>query len=130
MTIKEVSKKYDISADTLRYYEKVGAIPYVTRTPGGVRDYQENDVSWVLLAKCMRSAGLPIEVLIEYRKLFQQGDKTIPLRLNLLKEQRKKLVEKKKEIDATINRLNYKIERYEIATKTGVLRWDSQETES
>ena len=88
MTIKEISEKYHITADTLRYYERVGMIPPVTRTAAGIRDYGLKDESWVSLAICMRSAGLPVEAMIEYVKLFQQGDKTIPARLQLLVEQR------------------------------------------
>lgn len=76
MTIKEVSELYDISQDTLRYYERIGMIPPVTRTPSGIRDYQESDLGWVELAKCMRSAGLPVEALIEYVRLTQEGDAT------------------------------------------------------
>ena len=68
MTIKEVSEKYGISQDTLRYYEMVNVIPKVTRTFGGIRDYQEEDLRWVELAVCMRNAGLPIESLIEYQR--------------------------------------------------------------
>lgn len=86
MTIKEVSEKYGISQDTLRYYERVGMIPPVTRTAGGIRDYKEKDLAWVELAKCMRSAGLPVEAMIEYVRLTQEGDATIPARLQLLKE--------------------------------------------
>ncbi len=124
MTIKEVSEKYNIPADTLRYYERVGAIPPVTRIPGGIRDYTEQDIAWVQLAKCMRSAGLPVEVLIEYLQLYQQGDETIQARLQLLSEQREALLEQRKAIDEMLNRLNYKISRYEIAVETGVLSWD------
>lgn len=123
MTIKEVSQKYDIPADTLRYYERVGAIPPVTRTAGGIRDFQEEDINWVLLAKCMRAAGLPIEVLIEYLKLYRQGDATIPARLALLSEQREALLIQQKQIDETIDRLNYKIARYELAVESGKLTW-------
>lgn len=47
VTIKEVSEQYQVSQDTLRYYERVGIIPQVTRTAGGIRDYQEQDISWV-----------------------------------------------------------------------------------
>ena len=47
MTIKEVSEKFDITADTLRYYERVGLIPPVARNASGNRDYQEKDVDWV-----------------------------------------------------------------------------------
>ena len=84
MTIKEVSEKYDISQDTLRYYERIGMIPPVTRTSSGIRDYQESDLGWVEHVICMRSAGLPVESIIEYVKLCQEGDETIPARLQLL----------------------------------------------
>ena len=123
MTIKEVSEKYGISQDTLRYYERVNAIPAVTRTAGGIRDYQEQDLKWVEQAVCMRSAGLPIESLIEYQRLFQEGDSTIPARLELLSDQMESLRSQKKQIEETMDRLVYKIARYEEAMKTGVLTW-------
>ena len=127
MTIKEVSEQYGITQDTLRYYERVGMIPPVTRTASGIRDYQESDLSWVQLAICMRGAGLPVEVMIEYVKLFQEGDTTIPARLQLLQEQRESLLIQKKQIDETLERLNYKISIYEVAVETGELIWDNKE---
>lgn len=113
MTIAEVSKKYDLTQDTLRYYERIGLIPEVNRSKSGIRDYTEEDCRWVEFIKCMRSAGLPIEVLIEYVTLFKQGDETIKARKELLIEQRKRLVEKMEDMKETIERLDYKIERYE-----------------
>lgn len=124
MTIKQVSERYGISQDTLRYYEKAGLIPEVTRTAGGIRDYQQEDLGWLELALCMRSAGLPVNVIVEYRKLFQQGDSTIPQRLRLLTDQREELLEMKSQIEQTLERLNYKISVYERAVKTGILSWD------
>lgn len=124
LTIKEVSEAYDISADTLRYYERIGMIPEVTRTSGGIRDYQESDLGWVELVICMRKAGLPVEALIEYVKLCQQGDGTFSARLQLLTEEREKLEEQKTQMETAINRLNYKISKYEEAVKTGVLSWE------
>lgn len=123
MTIKEVAEKYGISQDTLRYYERVKVIPEVTRTAGGIRNYQESDLGWVELAICMRGAGLPIEALIEYQRLFQEGDATIPARLQLLQEQMTTLEEQKAQIEKTMDRLAYKISRYEEAVKTGKLVW-------
>lgn len=125
MTIKEVSQRYEISQDTLRYYERVGMIPPVTRTAGGIRNYTEEDLRWVSLAKCMRNAGLPVEAMIEYVRLFKEGDSTISARLQLLTDQREVLLEQRKQIDETLNRLNYKISRYEEAVRTGVLRWET-----
>lgn len=124
MTIKEVSQKYNISQDTLRYYERVGMIPKVTRTASGIRDYQESDLSWVELVICMRSAGLPVEALIEYVELYQQGDQTFSARLELLQEQRRNLEEQQKQLEAAISKLDYKITRYEVAVKTGKLSWE------
>ncbi len=124
MTIKEVSEKYGLSQDTLRYYEKIGVIPPVTRTSGGIRNYTEKDIGWVENAVCMRNAGLPVEVIAEYCRLFSMGDSTIGARLELLTEQRKKLIEQKEQLEAEISRLDYKIGRYEIAVKTGVLSWE------
>lgn len=113
MTISEVSRKLDISPDTLRYYERIGLIPSVKRTEGGIRNYTEEDCNWVEFIKCMRNAGLPIEVLIEYVALFQQGDSTIKARKELFLEQRKQLVERMKAMQKTLERLDYKIARYE-----------------
>ena len=121
--IGEVSEYLGVSRDTLRYYERVGMIPPVTRTASGIRDYQDSDLGWVGLAKCMRSAGLPVEAMIEYVRLYQEGDSTIPARLQLLLEQRQSLLEQKKKIDETLDRLNYKISIYEDAVKTGKLSW-------
>lgn len=88
-------------------------IPSVKRTEGGIRNYTEEDCNWVEFIKCMRNAGLPIEVLIEYVALFQQGDSTIKARKELFLEQRKQLVERMKAMQETLERLDYKIARYE-----------------
>lgn len=123
MTIKEVCEKYNLTPDTLRYYERVGVIPEVRRTSGGIRDYQEDDLGWVENAICMRDAGVPIEMLIEYVKLYQQGSATITARTNLLKEVREQIIENKKKYDIALEKLEYKIGRYEEAERTGVLSW-------
>lgn len=82
MTIAEVSRQFDITPDTLRYYERIGLIPPVPRTKSGIRDYDQTSCSWIEFIKCMRAAGLQIEALIEYVALFQQGDSTsAPARL-------------------------------------------------
>lgn len=113
MTIAEVCKKYNLSADTLRYYERIGLLPSITRTAGGIRNFSEKDCGWVEFIKCMRGAGLPIEVLIEYVGLVLQGDETIPARKALLVEQREQLFARISELQSTLARLDYKIENYE-----------------
>ena len=113
MKIKEVSEKYNITPDTLRYYEKIGLIPSVERDKNGNRIYKEEDIGWIEFIKCMRNAGITIERLIEYVNLFMQGDETIQARKEILKEQKKQLLLKKQEIEYTLNKLDKKIENYD-----------------
>lgn len=114
MKIKEISEKHNITPDTLRYYERVGLIPPVKRDKNGNRIYKEDDVRWIEFIKCMRSSGITIQGLIEYVNLFMQGDETIQARKELLEEQRKQLILKKQEIEDALNKLDKKIENYDI----------------
>lgn len=118
MKIAEVSERYGLSLDTLRYYERVGLIPPVNRNESGIRDYNELDLRRVDFIKCMRSAGLPVEVLIDYVALVQKGDKTIEARKEILIEQRKLLMDRMNEMQKTLDILNHKIEVYEKAVLT------------
>lgn len=113
MTIREVSERYGLSADTLRYYERVGLIPPVPRNGSGIRDYDAASLGWVELIKCMRSAGVGIEALSEYCRLFQQGEETLEARKSLLVEQRRQLLERMEDMRRSLNRLDEKIEHYE-----------------
>ena len=112
MNIKEVSTKLDIPADTLRYWERVGVIPPVTRATSGYRDYQPADLDWCNFAKCMREAGVSIEALIEYIDLYQQGDSTTDTRKTLLEDQLATIQAKRDAVQATYDKLAYKIAHY------------------
>lgn len=111
MTIGEVSEKYEITTDTLRYYERIGLIPPVPRKKNGIRNYDETACKWVSFIKCMRSAGVQIEALIEYVALMQSGT-GLERRKNILIEQRARLQEQAERLHSTIERLDYKIEHY------------------
>lgn len=118
MKIAEVSEQYGLSSDTLRYYERVGLIPPVHRNESGIRDYTELDLRRVEFIKCMRSAGLPVDVLIDYVGLVQEGDRTIEARKEILKEQRELLAARMQEMQKTLDLLDHKIEVYEKAVLT------------
>lgn len=112
MTIAQVSREYGISADTLRYYEKIGLLRNVPRSPSGQRDYDEQACQSVAFLKCMRAAGVSIEALSTYIDLYAQGDATLEARKDLLIEQRKALETRLVGLQAALDRLNYKIEHY------------------
>jgi DNA-binding transcriptional MerR regulator len=113
MTIAETAEQYGVSTDTLRYYERIGLIPPVTRTKGGIRDYSEADCGWVEFIKCMRSAGIPVETLIEYVSLFQKGEDTRETRKKILIEQRTALAARIADMQETLGKLDYKIANYD-----------------
>lgn len=113
MTIAEVGKKYNLTPDTLRYYERIGLISNVPRNKNGIRNYDDKTCRRIEFIKCMRDAGVEIEILLEYMSLFEKGKSTVTARKELLEEQRKRLLEKQENINATIDKLNYKIKLYE-----------------
>lgn len=114
MNIKEASQRSEISADTIRYYEKIGLIPPVPRRENGIRNFTEEDLCWLGFAKEMRGSGLSIEASIRYIQLYDfGGDETIDQRKALLLEQRDLLQEKVNEMQASIQALNYRMANIE-----------------
>lgn len=113
MKISEVSQQSGLTIDTLRYYEKVGLLPPIERTGGGIRDYSTSDVKRIDFIKCMRTAGLSIDTLIEYFALVEAGDDTVEARKEILQNQRSQLMVKLAEMEETLSLLNHKIRVYE-----------------
>ncbi|MBQ8334448.1 MAG: MerR family transcriptional regulator [Clostridia bacterium] len=104
MTIKEASQRSGLSQDTLRFYEKSGMIPPVSRN-NGIRDYSEIDLRWISLARSLRNAGLSVESTAKYLRLHMASDEKLPERLELLIETRQNLLMQRKQIDEAVTRL-------------------------
>lgn len=113
MRIAEVVEKYGISADTLRYYERVGLLRHVRRNGSGIRDYSEADCERIGFVKCMRGANVSIDALVEYMRLLDEGDATLEARKAILVEQRERAREQVRDIQAGLDRLDYKIAHYD-----------------
>ncbi len=113
MRIQEVSQMFDMSPDTLRYYEKIGLLDPIQKDRSGKRNYQESDLKRLEFLKCMRAAGMSIKMLKEYIDLLAQGDQTIQQRKDLLIHEREELLKQKERIQLSLEKLNYKIENYE-----------------
>lgn len=113
MKISEVSEKYGLTQDALRYYERIGLIPPVKRNPNGIREYDDYSCGWIEFIHCMRKAGIQVEVLVEYVQLYQQGPKTKEARKELLKEEYRRLDARITELQLLKERLSWKIENYD-----------------
>lgn len=113
MNISEVATQFNMTPATIRYYEKQGLIPPITRNASGVRDFQAEDLNWVEFIKRMRDAGLSIDSLAKYSELYQQGDATLIARKQILIDEYQKLLEKQKMINETVSRLEKKLYNYD-----------------
>ena len=113
MTIAEVCRRFDLTPDTLRYYEKIGLIPHIERSETKNRSYTEYDCNWIGFIKCMRTAGVQIRQLSRYVQLFQQGEGTAAERKQILEDERTRIAQQIAEMQDTMNRLDAKIQRYE-----------------
>lgn len=113
MTIAEVCKMYGMSADTLRYYEKIGLIDPIEKNQSGRREYNEGDLNRIGFLKRMRMAGLSIEALQTYVRLYNEGPQTIPERKELLHNQKEILEKKIQELIDTKNDLEERIAFYD-----------------
>ena len=110
-TVGEMAKMLDVPASTLRYYDKEGLLPFVERSPGGIRMFQESDYGWLKIISCLKKAGMPLKDIREYINLALQGDETI--------EQREILRAQVAELQETLDTLDYKCWYYETAKEAG-----------
>ena len=114
MNIKKVSEQLGISSDTIRYYERIGLVPAISRDKNGVRNFTDIDIQRLDFIKCMRHAGLSIESLHEYMHLYSlNDDRTILARKRILEEKAEKLDERIASLQETRAYLQHKIDVYD-----------------
>ena len=92
MKIKEVSDKFNIPMNTLRYYEKIGLFDDVEKV-NGVREYEDKHIKNLSLILTLKNAGFSKDVILNYIELSKQGNISNIERINILKLQRKKLLD-------------------------------------
>lgn len=111
-TVKQVAEKMGISAYTLRFYDKEGLFPHVTRDEHNVRLFSDEDLEWVNLAQCLRETGMPLAEVKEFVQLCLQGDATIPTRHQILQHQVLKVEEDLAAMERRIKTLRRKVAYY------------------
>lgn len=113
ISIKEASQQTQVSASTIRYYEKEMLIPAIKRNESGTREIDENIIGRINFIKQMRAAGMTIESLKSYISLFDAQEDNTKRQLSLLEEQREIMLEKRDDLQDAIDHLTYKIENYD-----------------
>ena len=113
MTIGEISQEIGLSADTLRYYERIGLLPPVPRNAAGIRNYDEYFVNFINFIKKLKASGMSLEHIIDYIRLAEMGDATIQERKKLLAEARETLLDKINSLQLVAELADYQLRNYE-----------------
>ncbi|MGG1290463.1 MerR family transcriptional regulator [Bacillus smithii] len=112
-TIKQVSEQLNMSAATIRYYDKLGLLPNLKRDKNGYRQFSEKDIHTLKMIQCFRATGMSIEDLI---KIFSQDASdpivSLEMRQKIISKQREKLLKQRKRIDDALAMVDYKLKRY------------------
>ncbi len=118
-TVGEMAKQLDVTASTLRYYDKEGLLPFVERSGGGMRMFKDEDMSWLKIIECLKKTGMPIKDIKHFMDYCMEGDSKIDERLTIIKTQRDAVIKQMKEMQEMLDMLNYKCWYYETAKEAG-----------
>lgn len=129
-TIQEVAKITGVSADTLRYYEKINLLPRIRRESSGHRRYDDSDLGWIWFLKLLRETGMPIRGMQQFVALTNASDRTIPQRIELLREHRSKLAHQINDLRTYLETLDKKITYYTNLSKKSRRRTDKKPASS
>ncbi|SHK95801.1 MerR family transcriptional regulator [Fibrobacter sp. UWEL] len=120
-SIGEVTEKTGLSAHTLRYYEKEGLLPFVTKSSSGIRVYADTDLQWLSMIECLKKSGLQIKEIRQYIDWYRKGDSTLKQRLDLFVKRRKAVEEEMERLNVVLNKVRFKEALYAEALKLGSL---------
>lgn len=122
MNIKEVAELTGISAHTIRFYERSGLLPRINRSNGGIREFTDADVNFLVFMVTLKKTGMSLEDIMEFTRdgcileRLESGEmpqQPVSNRLEILLEHRNKLMEQQRNIELFINAVTHKIQFYE-----------------
>ena len=108
-SIQEVSARTGLSAHTLRYYEKEGLLSPVERTPGGFRQYSDEDLEALGLVCCLKNTGMSLQEITRFVQLTRQGDQTLKERVELLRQHRESVIGRIEEMQKYLDKVTWKL---------------------
>ena len=126
-SIKDASEKAGLSAHTLRYYEREGLLPGVERTPGGFRQYSDEDMEALWLICCLKNTGMSLQEITRFVGLAREGDRTLRERLELLQAHRDDVIARMEEMQRYLDKVNWKIGFYNEKLREYENRKEAQE---
>lgn len=119
LTIGQVAEKMNISAYTLRYYEKEGLLPFVHRDANGVRMFEESDLDFLRVIDCLKHTGMPLDGIRRFIRLADEGDDSLQERYELFQERRDAVDRQIAELQRCRECIDFKCEYYRKAVQLG-----------
>lgn len=118
LTIGEVSKKFNLPISTIRYYDREGLFPNLSRK-SGIRQFSEKEIEAIRVFECLKSSGLSIKEIKNFLGMVEQGNETLEKRKNLFEEQKKQVKNDILKLEKVLDMVNYKCWYYEQAILEG-----------
>lgn len=118
-TIGEVAERLQVTASTLRYYDKEGLLPFVERSEGGIRQFKDADFEWLTIIECLKATKMPLKDIRVFVDWCMQGDETIQQRFEMFAERKAAVERQMAELKKTLDIVNYKYWYYKTAVEAG-----------
>ena len=118
-TIGEMAEKLGVSPSTLRYYDKEGLLPFMEHPKGRIRVFTDKDYEWLHIIECLKKTAMQLKDIRDFIHMAMEGDETIDDRLHLFLKQREKVQKQMKQLQETMDLINFKCWYYETAKKAG-----------
>ncbi len=116
--IGEISKQFNLSIHTLRYYEKEGILN-INRSKSGIRKYEQSDIAAIKIIECLKTSGMSLKDIKQFMDWCSLGDETLKLRQAMFENQRIIVLQKLKKIQKTLDIINFKCWYYKMANELG-----------
>ncbi|WP_042199497.1 MerR family transcriptional regulator [Paenibacillus camerounensis] len=111
-SIKDVAEIFNLSIYTIRFYDKEGLLPFVSRNKAGRRVFTESDLYLIRTICCLKDTGMEIKAIRNYVDFVMQGADTIDPRKSLLLEHRAKILRDIENLTQNLNQVDSKLEIY------------------
>jgi DNA-binding transcriptional MerR regulator len=111
-TIGQVAKEVRLNIGAVRFYERRGLLEPAARDEHNNRLYTNHEIKWLIFIKCLRETGMSVQEIKKYRDLVNVGTSTLPERIELIQNQKQKLLDEIEEKKSQLIHLDHKLERY------------------
>ncbi|WP_285857679.1 MerR family transcriptional regulator [Neobacillus cucumis] len=116
-SMKHIVENFNVSGNTLRFYENEGILKDIARDDNGRRIYNDENIEWIKLIRSLRLTGMPISKIKEYVELYEIGDKTFFERKEIMKQHKLEVQNKINENLKHLEVISYKVAMYELQEK-------------